>query len=72
MKKKLLVLPMKNQYEQLCNATALQKMGVPIIKSLKKKSLGTVQEWITNDAIVTVEYPNQTEQIIDIILSDYL
>ena len=28
--KKLMVVPIKNQYEQLCNAEALKKLGVPI------------------------------------------
>ncbi|HEX9600998.1 MAG TPA: glycosyltransferase family protein, partial [Mariniflexile sp.] len=37
MGKKLLVIPMKGQYEQQCNAAALKDMGVPIIKALKKK-----------------------------------
>jgi len=31
MKKKLLVVPMKNQYEQQLNAAALSQMGVPLI-----------------------------------------
>ena len=37
LKKKLMVIPMKGQYEQQCNAAALETMGVPVIKSLKKK-----------------------------------
>ena len=32
--KKLLVIPIRGQYEQLCNAAALQKMGVPVLKAL--------------------------------------
>src|SRR5207244_668272 len=28
--KKLLVIPIRGQYEQFCNAAALQKMGVPV------------------------------------------
>lgn len=34
--KKLLVVPMKAQYEQQCNAAALKKMGVPVLKKLNK------------------------------------
>ena len=37
MKKKLMVIPMKGQYEQQCNAAALKEMGVPVIKNLKEK-----------------------------------
>ena len=72
MKKKLLVIPMKGQYEQQCNAAALKDMGVPIIKSFKKKHLNTIAEWLENDTIITVDYPDITEQIIDKILKENL
>ncbi|MCY7420518.1 MAG: glycosyl transferase [Chitinophagaceae bacterium] len=62
-KKKLLVIPMKGQYEQQCNAAALQEMGIPVIKSLKKKHLETIIHWIENDATIHVDYPDETESI---------
>lgn len=65
LKKKLLVIPMKGQYEQQCNAAALKKMGVPVIKSLKKKHLPIIQEWLNTNQKIKVDYPNETEQIID-------
>ena len=37
LKKKLLVIPMKTQFEQKCNAKALKKMGVLVIKKLSTK-----------------------------------
>src|SRR5436190_2190192 len=36
LEKKLLVVPMKSQYEQKCNAVALKKMSVPVLKKVKK------------------------------------
>lgn len=68
LKKKLLVIPMKGQYEQHCNAAALKKMGVPVIKSLKKKHLPTIQEWLKTNQNIKVDYPNDTEKIIDNII----
>ncbi|MFZ4057695.1 MAG: glycosyltransferase family protein, partial [Ferruginibacter sp.] len=41
MGKKLLVVPMKHQYEQHCNAAAIQQLGVPMIKKLKDKYIHT-------------------------------
>ncbi len=32
--KKLMVIPIRGQYEQFCNAAALKKMGVPVLYSL--------------------------------------
>lgn len=68
LKKKLLVIPMKGQFEQQCNAAALKKMGVPVLKSLKEKHLLKIQDWILNDPIIPVNYPDQTDEIIDEII----
>jgi len=72
MKKKLLVIPMKGQYEQQCNAAALKDMGVPVIKSFKKKYIKNIKDCIENDTIVNVDYPDITEHIIDKILAENL
>lgn len=40
--KKLMVIPIKGQYEQQCNVAALKEMGVPVIKSLKTKHVEKV------------------------------
>jgi uncharacterized protein (TIGR00661 family) len=69
LRKKLLVIPMKNQYEQHCNAAALRQMGVPVIKSLKQKHIHTIDEWIRNEQSVAVDYKDQTEQILERILA---
>ena len=68
---KLLVIPMKGQYEQQCNAAALKKMDVPVIKSLKKKHLPKIENWINNEQAISVEFKDQTEEIIDKILTTY-
>lgn len=70
MKKKLLVIPMKGQFEQQCNAAALQEMGVPLIKSLKIKHLDQLKSWVEDNSRVEVDYPNITESIIDQILEE--
>ncbi|WP_066836844.1 glycosyltransferase family protein [Rufibacter ruber] len=71
LQKKLLVVPMKRQYEQHCNAAALAAMGVPVIKSLKSKHLPTIAEWLAHGQVVPVHYPNETEQIIDLVLETH-
>ncbi|WP_372757348.1 glycosyltransferase family protein [Mariniflexile sp.] len=72
MGKKLLVIPMKGQYEQQCNAAALKDMGVPVIKALKKKYIKDIVKWVESDTIVPVYYPDITEQIIDTLLQENL
>jgi uncharacterized protein (TIGR00661 family) len=68
MKKKLLVIPMKGQYEQQCNAAALKEMGVPVLKSLKLENVDKIKHWIEDDSKVKVDYPDITEEIINKIL----
>ena len=58
--KKLMVTPMKFQYEQHCNAAALKQMGVPVLKNVKKKRLDKIVEWIESDKRVAVQYHNVT------------
>ncbi len=62
--KKLLVIPMKNQYEQHLNAASLKEMGVPVIKSLKKKYEYDMESWLYSKSRVAVDYPNKTAEII--------
>ncbi len=64
LKKKLLVIPMKGQYEQQCNAASLKDMGVPVIKSLKKKHLQKIAEWVSDGKIIPVNYPDKTAEIL--------
>lgn len=71
MNKKLLVIPMKNQYEQQLNAAALREMGVPVIKSLRDKYDMVIASWIANDRCVEVNYPDSTKEIIDHIIQNH-
>jgi uncharacterized protein (TIGR00661 family) len=68
MRKKLLVIPMKGQYEQLCNAAALKEMGVPVLKTFKAGNSEKIVEWIENGEVIEVDYPDNTEEIINNIL----
>jgi uncharacterized protein (TIGR00661 family) len=54
--KKLLVVPMKRQYEQHFNAAALRQLGVPVIKKVKKKHIGKIQDWIEGEKRISVSY----------------
>lgn len=71
LKKKLMVIPMKGQYEQQCNAAALKEMGVPVLKSLKLKNIDRILHWIETDNIIKVDYPDKTEEIINNILFEH-
>ena len=70
LEKKLLVIPMKGQYEQQCNAAALAQMGVPVLKTLKEKHLETIRRWTTEDQSIPVAYPDLTDCILDRVIGE--
>lgn len=71
LKKKLMVVPMKKQLEQHCNAEMLKSMGVSVISKFNKESIHLIKAWIVNDTIVNVHYPDRTEKIIDLIIENH-
>ncbi len=70
--KKLLVIPMQNQYEQQCNAAALKAMGIPVIKKLKEKHVDTLRDWVVSDFRIEINYPDNTAKIINLIFETYI
>jgi hypothetical protein len=61
---------MMGQYEQLCNAESLKKIGVVILDKLCLLHRRTISLWLLNSHQIVVNYPNRTEQIIDTIFND--
>ena len=71
LKKKLMVIPMKKQYEQYCNAEMLKEMEVPVIKKFNADMLPKIKKWLEDDTIVEVDYPDNTEEIVNLIVENH-
>jgi uncharacterized protein (TIGR00661 family) len=70
--KKLMVIPMRGQYEQQCNAAALQSMGVDALDSLDLMHYRTINYWINRPvAKDVINYPDQTEMIVQNVILDF-
>lgn len=52
--KKILSIPIRNHYEQECNAAALQKMGVPVAFEVGDNFNVIIENWLNTD----LKYPN--------------
>jgi len=63
--KKLLVVPMKSQYEQHCNAAALKRLGVPVLKKVKKKYLRKIDKWVESDKCLDISFPDITAKAVE-------
>ena len=48
MQKKLMCLPIKGQYEQACNAAALEAFGVVVVKSIDETFPDKVRKWMND------------------------
>ena len=59
---------MKGQYEQQCNAVALKLLGIPVLKNIKPKQYKKVKAWMESDAKLTLDFPDETEWIIEQII----
>ena len=64
LQKKLMVIPIRGQYEQQCNAAALQQMGIKKLDQLDDDFTDHFQDWTTS-AQVKVDYDHSTHEIID-------
>lgn len=71
LRKKLMAIPMKGQFEQQCNAEALKEMNVPILKKLSLKRLKEIEKWMESDIAMQVDFPDCTEQVIAKLFNDY-
>ncbi len=68
MGKKLCVVPMKNQYEQACNAAFLQSMGITVLDELKNQE-AKLEKWLNDASSLQIAYPNITKKVLKQILA---
>ena len=71
LQKKVLMIPMRGQYEQQCNALAASRMGVPVIHAIDGRFVQEISKWIADDKRVQVNFPDETAQIIDNMVKRY-
>ncbi len=71
LKKKLLVIPMKNQYEQLCNAEALKEIGVPVVYEFNQQSIVLLRSWVKSKTHVEVDYSDHPLKVVHDIFSAF-
>ena len=67
--KKLLAIPISNQYEQYCNAAALEKMGVQITRSVDQSFTERVKDWIQHTKPVQLQEIADTPKLVDMLIN---
>ena len=72
LRKKLLVVPMKNQYEQLCNAEALKEIGVKVLYEFNPSIVKHLEKWMVVKNKVKVSYSGSGQIVLNQIFIDYI
>lgn len=62
--KKLMCLPIKGQYEQLCNAAALQKFNVPVLNTIDDNFTREISNWMNAETASKLVISHSTESIV--------
>ncbi|MBC7851395.1 MAG: glycosyl transferase, partial [Chitinophagaceae bacterium] len=68
LKKKLLAIPIKGQYEQQCNAAALRELGISVADKLDKEHF---EKWLNSDMYPPVSFEHSTQEVIDALMSRF-
>ncbi len=62
--KKVLVLPIKGQYEQLCNAAAMKEFGVVVIDQINDNFHEQMAHWLSSPATTPLSLSHNTYQLV--------
>ena len=69
--KKLMVVPIRGQYEQYCNAAALKEMGVRVMDQLDEQFREVFLNWIAETDIPAMQYRNNIPEILGYLMDNY-
>jgi uncharacterized protein (TIGR00661 family) len=67
--KKLLVIPLKGQFEQKCNAESLRQMGITVLDDLNLMHYRTIQNWINITSPLHIDFKPNTLEILEQIIN---
>ena len=67
--KKLLAIPISNQYEQYCNEAALKKMGVRTMRKIDNRFFDAARDWIKNAPVVQLREIADTQVLAESLVS---
>ncbi len=64
--KPMLIVPMRDQYEQKCNAEALKEFGVMSVDAVDAQFPSVVEQWLDETSTsIRIDFPNQTIPIVE-------
>jgi len=69
--KKILSIPIRDHYEQECNAAALKKMGVPVVYEVGDDFDAVIENWLKSDIIYPKIEANNIPETLQFLFDTY-
>ena len=69
--KKVLSIPIKEHYEQECNAAALKKLGVPVMYEVGADFGAAIQKWLAMDIVYPKMEANNIPETLEFLFDTY-
>ncbi|TVQ14879.1 MAG: glycosyl transferase [Balneolaceae bacterium] len=66
--KKMMVIPMKNQYEQKCNAVALKQLGITVENTIGRDFPVRLRNWLEHSEPRKINFPDNKTEIVERVL----
>jgi len=71
LKKKVLSIPIRNHYEQECNAAALKKMGVPVVNGVDNNFGNVIENWLNSETETPLVTANNIPETLQYLFDTY-
>lgn len=68
--KKLIVMPIRNQYEQLCNVAALKEIGIPVLSEWDEEAQQILGDWLRDDHVVDLPEYADSQKVVDHVIEE--
>lgn len=69
--KKIISIPIRGQYEQVCNASALENLGITCLKTIDESFPVVFNSWMKTNNRVKVNYSNTIPEALEYLFSLY-
>lgn len=69
--KKILSIPIRNHYEQECNAAALQQLGVPVVYEVGDNFNIVIENWLNSNVIYPKMQANNINETLQFLFDTY-
>jgi len=70
MNKKVLSIPILRHYEQACNAAALEKLGVMVLKRIDEHFDQYFKQWISEKKAIKLDLQHSTADIVELLIKN--